>query len=181
MSGRHPGHWWVAGWKWFHPFPEWCSCRQRTVLLGHMWYVRLKSVPAFSMPLANCTALQVKEVFSDHFMARIWRYKQKKSPFPKFQLIPILCFQVMHDYRCVFHCSHRQLCWIKSLTQDFLWELLSIILKWFQPNSFGKVYFLEEGYEICKKFQLWTFWERPLFNIREYAFKCLPGLSTLGS
>ena len=26
--------------------------------------------------------------------------KQKKSLFPKFQLIPILCFQVMHD--CVY-------------------------------------------------------------------------------
>ena len=26
---------------------------------------------------------------------------------------------------CVFHCSHRLLCWIKSRVWDFLWKLLS--------------------------------------------------------
>ena len=44
------------------------------------------------------------------------------------------------------------------------------ILKWFQPDSFGEVCFLEESYENMQKFKFWKFWDRPLFDIREYAF-----------
>ena len=36
------------------------------------------------------------------------KIQTKKAGFPEFQFIPILRFQVMHDY--VFHCSHRLLC-----------------------------------------------------------------------
>ena len=85
----------------------------------------------------------------------------EKCLFTKLQLIPILRFQVMHVWLCVFHCSHRLLCWIKSRIRDFLWKLLSFhtemisashfILKWFQHNSSEEVYFFEEGYENMQK------------------------------
>ena len=41
-----------------------------------------------------------------------------------------------YAWLCMFQCSHRLLCWIKSCRQDFLWELLSYHTKLFQPNSF---------------------------------------------
>ena len=71
----------------------------------------------------------LKGIFSDSnnifFMARIRRYKQKKSLFPKFQLkFQFYFFQVM-PWLCVFHCSHRILCWIKSRVRDFLLKMLS--------------------------------------------------------
>ena len=46
----------------------------------------------------------------------------EKGLFPKFQLIPILRFQVMHDMHVYY--SHKLLCWIKSRVRDFLWKLL---------------------------------------------------------
>ena len=50
---------------------------------------------------------------------------------------------------------------------------IALISYWnnFSLNSFGKVYFLEESYENMQKIQIWKFCERPLFYIREYAFK----------
>ena len=45
------------------------------------------------------------------------------------------------------------------------------VLKWFQSNTFGEMCFLEESYENMQKNQILKFWERPLFDIREYAFK----------
>ena len=42
-----------------------------------------------------------------------------------------------------------------------------MILAWF----FEEVCFLEESYENMQKNQILKFWERPLFNISEYAFK----------
>ena len=41
-----------------------------------------------------------------------------------------------YAWLCMFQCSHRLLCWIKSRRQDFLWKLLSYHTKLFQPNSF---------------------------------------------
>ena len=51
----------------------------------------------------NLPLLLIKEIFSDSNNIFLWYEseninKKKKSLFPKFQLIPILCFQVMHDY-----------------------------------------------------------------------------------
>ena len=45
----------------------------------------------------------VKGIVSDSNNIFLWYESEdvnKKSLFPKFQLIPILCFQVMHDYVC---------------------------------------------------------------------------------
>ena len=79
-------------------------------------------------------------------MTWIRRYKQKKSLNPKFQLIPILRFQVMHDYVCftapIDYCVKEILVY-----ETFCENCYHFILKWFQPDSFGEVYFLEESYE----------------------------------
>ena len=45
----------------------------------------------------------IKEIFSDSNNIFLWHESEdihKKGLFPKFQLIPILSFQVMHDYVC---------------------------------------------------------------------------------
>ena len=47
--------------------------------------------------------IDVKAIFCDSNNIILWRESgdiKKKSLFPKFQLIPILSFQVMHDYVC---------------------------------------------------------------------------------
>ena len=46
---------------------------------------------------------RVKGIFSDSNNIFLWHESEdinKKSLFPKFELIPILRFQVMHDYVC---------------------------------------------------------------------------------
>ena len=45
----------------------------------------------------------VKGIVSDSNNIFLWHESEdinKKSLFPKFQLIPISCFQVMHEYVC---------------------------------------------------------------------------------
>ena len=102
-------------------------------------------------------------------MLWIRRYKQK-SLFPKFQLIPILHFQVMHDY--VYFIDPIDYCVEKVLCPRLFFENCShFILKWFQPNSFGEMCFLEECTTNIKKIHILKFWECPLFDIGEYAFK----------
>ena len=47
--------------------------------------------------------LSVNGIFSDSNNIFLWYESEdinKNSLFPKFQLISILCFQVMHDYVC---------------------------------------------------------------------------------
>ena len=34
------------------------------------------------------------------------------------------------------------------------------------------MYFWEETTNWCKKFKFWNFWERPLYEVSEYAFNC---------
>ena len=84
-------------------------------------------------------------------MAWIRRYKLK-SLFPKFQLIQILRFLVMHDYMCFI--APIDYCVAKSLVHipDFLWKLLSFHteLNWFQPNSFAEMCFLENDKNMQK-------------------------------
>ena len=73
--------------------------------------------------------VHIKGIFSDFNNIFLWHESEdvhKKSLFPKFQLIPILRF---HAWLCVFHFSHRLLCWIKSHVWDFLWKLLSFHTK----------------------------------------------------
>ena len=69
-----------------------------------------------------------------------------------FKLCMIMCVSLLCTRISVKNCSH-------------------FILKWFQPNSFGELCFLEESYGNIQKENFWKFWQRPLFNISEYAFK----------
>ena len=68
-----------------------------------------------------------KRIFSDSnniFLWHEWEDINKESLFPKFQLIPILGFQVMHGY--VFFIVPIDYCVEKkSRVWDFLWKLLS--------------------------------------------------------
>ena len=73
--------------------------------------------------------------------------KNKKAQFWKFQLIPIYFIKlsiIMFSFIVLIDCCAE--------------------LKWFQPNSFGEMSFLEKSYEKMKK------WQCCSFKIREYAF-----------
>ena len=84
-------------------------------------------------------------------MAWIERYKQKKNLFPKFQLIPILHFQVKHDYVCfiapIDYCVTEVSCTRLSVK-------IALISYWngFSLIPFGEVCFLEESYKNMQKF-----------------------------
>ena len=73
----------------------------------------------------------------------------------------------------LFYCFHRLLCCIKSRVQDFLWKLLSFQTEMISAQFLWKSVPLRRATKICKKFKFWQFWERPLFNIREYAFNMI--------
>ena len=95
-----------------------------------------------------------------------WIRRYKNSLFPKFQLILILRFQVMHDYVCFI--APTDYC-VSLVEETFCENCSNFTLKWLQPNSFGEMCFLEERYEkMQKKFKVWKFWECPLFKVREY-------------
>ena len=121
----------------------------------------------------NMMVTIIKGIFSDSNNIFLWHESDdinKNSLFPKSQLIPILHFQVMHD--CVFHCSHRLLCWIK-VSCIWISVKIALISCW---NDFSlipsrKCASYRGAMKICKKYKFWQFWERPLFGIREYAFK----------
>ena len=95
-------------------------------------------------------------------MAWIRRYKQrKKGLFPEFQLISILHFQVMPNYVCFI--ASIDYCAAYSLVYETFCENCShFIRKWFQPNSFGEVGFLEKSYKNMQKIQISTSGNMPL-------------------
>ena len=71
----------------------------------------------------------------------------------------------------MFYCSHRLLCWINSRVRDFLWKLLSFHTKMISTQFLWGIVFLRGDLrKYAKKFKFWKFWERPLFNISEYAW-----------
>ena len=74
---------------------------------------------------------------------KIWT---KKKKIQKFQLISILCLQVMHD-NVHWHCS-IDYCIKLILVDENLSENCSYFsLKWFLLNTFGEIYFLQESYK----------------------------------
>ena len=109
----------------------------------------------------------IKGIFIDSNNIFLWHESEdinKKGLFPKFQLIPILRFQVMHDYVCFI--APTDYCAEWSLVFETFCENCSHFkLNWFQPNSFEEVCFLEEIYENMQTFKFWKFWECPLFDI----------------
>ena len=76
-----------------------------------------------------------------------------------------------YAWLCVFHCSHRLLCWIKSRVRDFSVKI-ALISYWndFSPTPLGKCASYRSAPQICKIFTFYKFWERPLFDISEYDF-----------
>ena len=107
-----------------------------------------------------------KGIFSDsttHFMTWIRRYKQKQH-ISKISVDSKLMFSC-YAWLCVFHCSHRLLCWIKSCVR--ITQLISVYFFWsvllrgeLQKHAQKKI-----------KIKFKKFWLPPLFNIRENAFK----------
>ena len=98
--------------------------------------------PDFVIYVTSAHFTYVKGIFSDFhniFSCMNLETKTKKSLFQKFQLIPILRFQVMHDY----------VCFIVPMENCF-----HFILKLFQANSFGELCFLEESYGNMQKIQI---------------------------
>ena len=72
-----------------------------------MWQKKTQFCPrrSISSTLWNIPILgsELKGIFTDSNNIFLWQESEdrnKKSIFPKFQLIPILRFQVMHDYVC---------------------------------------------------------------------------------
>ena len=84
-------------------------------------------------------------------------------------MIPILRFQVMHGYVC-FIAPIDYFVELSLVYETFCENCSHFILKWFQPNSFGELCFLEDSYRNMQKFKYFNFWESPLFDISEYAF-----------
>ena len=111
-------------------------------------------------------------------MTWIRKYQQKKL-ISKISVDSIFMFS-SYAGLCVFHCSHRLLRWITSCTRDFLWKVALISYR----NNFSLIH-LEKCASLRgatklwkrKKIKFWQFWERPLFNIREYAFNKMRGFS----
>ena len=69
----------------------------------------------------------------------------------------------MHD--CVCFITPIDYCVEYSLVYGTFCENCSpFILKWFQPNSFGQVYFFEESYENMQKIPIFKNFESALYS-----------------
>ena len=78
----------------------------------------------------------------------------------------------MHDYVCFI--ASIDYCVEESLVYETFCENCShFILKWFQPNSFGEVCFLEEIYENMQRIQILKILRAPSIWHWEYAFNML--------
>ena len=112
--------------------------------------------------------LMVKGIVSDSNNIFLWHESEeinKTSSFPKFQLIPISRFQVMHDYACfiapIDYCVDRLS--VKIALMSY-WSDFSLI-------PFGGIVLLRgELWKYAKNSNFEIFWKRTLFNISEYAF-----------
>ena len=109
------------------------------------------------------------------------KIQTKKSLFSYFQLIPILRFQVMPV--SLLPKTDRLLCWIKFRTCTRLSVKIALISYWndFCLIPLGSVLLRGELWKYAKIFKFWQFWECPLFDIREYAFKYKNILYTFNS
>ena len=68
----------------------------------------------------------------------------------KFQFISISGLQVTHDYS-VFQCSINYYVELIMVDDNLSENCSHSVLKWFQPNSFEEMCFLEERYKKMEK------------------------------
>ena len=125
------------------------------------------------------TSLRTYYTYISTSIQTVWQMKTKwsfqhswrptKSLFPKFQLIPILRFEVMHDYVC-FIAPMVHFVELSLMYKTFCESCSHFILKWFQPYSFWGIVLLRgELQKYAKNSNLKNF-ESTVFIIREYAF-----------
>ena len=115
-----------------------------------------------------------KGIVIDYNNIFIWHKSEdinKNRLFQKFQLILILCVQVMYNY-VHWHCSIDYCVKIKSRIQDFMLKMALIsygIAMVSAKALFGKCASWRKAANRCKKFKFRNFWEGPLYEIWEYA------------
>ena len=108
-------------------------------------------------------------------MVLIRRYKQKKL-ISKISVDSNFMFS-SYAWLCVFHCSHRLLCWINSRVREFSVKLLLFHTEML-PAKFlwGSVLLRGELQKYAKKFKLWKISIAPsIWNNGEFAFNMLSG------
>ena len=115
----------------------------------------------------------VKEIVDDSYTIFLY-YKSEninnKRLLSKYQLISFLCLQVMHVY--VLALLHRLFCFKSKFPQwDFLRKLLLLHTWNFLLNSFEKMCFFRRKLKNDTKIKFQNFWEHPIYNIWDYAFK----------
>ena len=91
------------------------------------WILKLDCTLGLNNIFFPPTFFEVKWIFSDSNSIFLWH--ESKKLISKISVASNFTFS-SYAWLCVFHCSHRLLCWIKSRVRDFLWKLLSFhILK----------------------------------------------------
>ena len=95
-----------------------------------------------------------KGIFSDSNNIFLWYESEdinKKKLISKISVDFNFTFS-SYAWLCVFHCSHRLLCWIKSLVRDFSVKI-ALISYWndFSPTPLGKCASYWSTPQICKK------------------------------
>ena len=116
------------------------------------WYI----LPIQPDPEFRMTVIDFKGIVSDSNNIFLWHESEdinKESLFPTFQLGLISRFQVMHDM-CVSLRPQTTVLNKVSCTRLSVKNCSHFILKWFQPNSFGELCFLEESYGNMQKIQI---------------------------
>ena len=92
--------------------------------------------------------VMIKGIVSNSNNIFLWHKSEdiNKRLFPKFQLIPILSLQVMHDY-VHWHCSKDYCVKLSLVDKTYAKSVSYFIRKWFLLDSFREMCFLEESYK----------------------------------
>ena len=125
----------------------------RVVLSIYTFYAIFKQIWAWH----RSSPSHLKGIFSDSNNIFLWyeirTYKQKKL-ISKISVDSNFTFS-SYAWLCVFHCSHRLLCWIKSRVRDFSVKI-ALISYWnnFSPTPVGKCTSYRSAPQICKKIHI---------------------------
>ena len=152
-------------------FPKIIPLKRRIPIIVWCQWCKITFSWAFRWKLILVDTNPFKGVFSDFNNIILLLESEdinQKSLFPKFQLIPILCFQVMYDYVLVTAPQTTVLHKVSSMRLSV--NCSHFLPKWLQLNSFGEMCFLEGNYQNMQKKSNFKISEHPLFEIGEYAF-----------